>query len=691
MIGADIKEQIRSRIELADLVAGYLPLRKAGTSLLARCPFHDEKTASFHVSRSKGVFYCFGCKASGDVFDFVQRMEGVSFPEALRMLGERVGVEVVSEVRDPQKIAEERRAKELGERLLHACEMAAAFYEQQLLTAERSELARDAIAARGISLECAQKFRLGYAPAEWGALAEYFRSHKVSPSDAELAGLLQPRHTGGMYDRFRHRLMFPIYDRAGHVVGFSGRVLPVTEDIEEGIVPENAGKYINSPETPVYKKSDLLYGLQVARHAMVKDAEAILVEGNFDVVAMHQHGFSNTVCPLGTAFTDTQAKLLRRFAETVTIVFDADDAGQRAVRASHSACAKAGLMARVLTLPKDRAKDPDELLRAPGGAEFLRDALGSAKSLVGWLIDYAAAFAGDTVPERVAAFQPIAELLAEVREPIEQASYIEHAARVFVFSDRSIVERAVKSARNRPALAVRGGSRPANEGTGHASRGGSSGPATTHDAVEAGDERYEGDSRLARRPVSELAVRDVPFRRSAAKTVAEGDVSDDGAASAGLVSRATADGLDALLRFPQLLELAEVDELLARISATFARPLLETARRQWQTSGTLDGSALLGLCPNDRARTWLGERLIDLSEPEPTAMELAKKTVQDCVQRLKELQTRERARRLRKESARAEVVGDRDRAVALQFEAKQLLVGERLGREAGANSKRSAG
>ncbi len=695
MIGPEVKEQIRSRIEIADLVAGYLPLRRAGTSMLARCPFHDEKSASFHVSRSKGVFYCFGCKASGDIFDFVQRIEGVTFPEAIRMLGERAGVEVVSEVRDPQKIAEERRAKDLGERLLHACELAAVFFEERLATGDRSEMAREAIEARNITMDCAKQFRLGYAPAEWGGLAEHFRAHKVSPSDAEMAGLLQPRHSGGMFDRFRHRLMFPIYDRQNRVVGFSGRILPVTEDMEEGIVPENPGKYINSPETPIYKKSDLLYGLQVARHAMVKNADAILVEGNFDVVAMHQHGFTNTVCPLGTSFTEHQAKLLRRFAETVTILFDADDAGQKAVKASHIACVRAGLMARVLTIPRDKAKDPDELLRIEGGGDFLREALGSAKSLVEWLIDYSAAFAGDTVPERVAAFMPVAEILAEVREPTEQANYIEHAARAFVFSDRAMIERAVAAVRPKELAAPLRARPSAGPGTVEAAENPSANKTYANQShanktPTSGREPSNRDA-IVRRAGSELAVRDEPFRKSTEKTAENSEPRGTTPSAATLISKTTADALDALLRYPELLVMAEVDELLSRISSTFARPLLESARSQWQTSGSLNGSALLGLCPSDRARTWLGERLIDLSEPEPTAMEIARKTVQDCVHRLKELHAKENARRLRKESARAEVVGDRDRAVALQFESKQLLVGERFGRETAANIKRSAG
>jgi DNA primase len=664
MIPSEVREQIRARIDLATLVAGYVPLRRAGSSLLARCPFHDEKTPSFHVSRDRGLFYCFGCRASGDLFDFYQRIEGVSFPEALRALAERAGVEVVEEARDPGKIAEERRAKELSERLLFACEVACEFFERCLSDAERSELAREAIDRRGVSLDTAKSFRLGYAPGEWSALAEHLRTRGISPQDAELAGLLLPRtHGGGMYDRFRHRLMFPVFDRQGRVVAFSGRVLPVPEDLAEGIVPEAAGKYINSPETPVYRKSDLLYGLQVARSAMVKSADAVLVEGNFDVVAMHQHGFANTVCPLGTAFTEAQARLLRRFAENVTILFDADEAGRKAVRGSHSACVRAGLAARVVTLPRERAKDPDELLRTEGGADFLRGSIAGAKSLVEWLIDDAAAHAGDTIPERVAALRVAAGVLIEVRDGLERAAYTEHAARAFLFHDRAIVEQAIREAQARAALEARERASGPFESTVGASSGSPSGNA--------------------------LATRDVPFRKTPANDGATGEDAE-ARSTADMTSRATADALDALLRNPSLLATDCVETLVPWLGAAFARPLLLAAQEQWVARGALDGGALLPLAPNARARAWLSERLVSALEPDPARELAARQTVEECAGRLRELSARERIRRLRVESARAEASGDRERATSLQREAVSL-VGERHLKGASNNSKRSVG
>lgn len=659
MISSEVREQVRSRVDIAELVAHYIPLRRAGTSLIARCPFHDEKTASFHVSRDKGLFHCFGCKASGDVFDFYQRIEGVTFPEAIRALAEKAGVEVTEEARDPQKIAEERRTKELTERLFNACEVACQFFEQSLLDAERSELAREAIEARGVSMETAKSFRLGYAPGEWGSLADYLRTRGVSPADAEIAGLLLARNSGGMFDRFRHRLMFPVFDRQGRVVAFSGRVLPVTEDMAEGIVPENAGKYINSPETPIYKKSELLYGLQVARHAMVKSADAILVEGNFDVVTMHQHGFTNTVCPLGTAFTDQQARLLRRFAETVTILFDADEAGRKAIRASHSACVKAGLTARVAAIPRARAKDPDELLRTAGGDEFLRNAVGSAKSLIEWMIFDCGSAAGDSVAERAAALKEIVTLVAAVKDPSERSMLIENTAMALVFFDRSSVEEAVKLASLRASVDERLDARVGSiaDGTNASSR-------------------------------SALAKRDEPFRKAPQNHDESGAAV--AASNADLVSRATADAIDAFLRNPTLLATDLVDEVVPLVNPAFARPLLEMAREQWNVTGALDGAALLTLAPNDRARAWLGERLIDSIEPDPTREASAKQVVSDCARRLRDLIGRDKARKLRIESARAEAAGDRDRAAALQREASSL-VGERHPKVTPTNTKRSVG
>jgi DNA primase len=422
------REEIRSRTDIVALVGRYVPLRRAGRSMIACCPFHKEKTPSFNVSEEKQLYHCFGCKASGDVFSFYQQIEGVSFSEAMRALGEAAGVESESHS-NPSEYAERARAKDMTERLYAACEAAAAFFQIQLNCCPSAAMS---VIERGISDAVAAEFRLGYAPGEWSALTTHLSQRGISPADAELAGLIIPRKTNGYYDRFRHRLMFPIADRTGRVVAFSGRILPRPADMPDGIVPEDAGKYSNSPETPIYKKSDLLFGLNLARPAIRQNAHAILVEGNFDVVAMHQAGFANTVAPLGTSFTESQAKLLRRSAETVTIVFDGDDAGRKAVRAAYTHCAKVGLSARVVTLPN--GMDPDEMLRAAGGYQAFAERIKYAPSIVEWVILDTADDCGPDISERMSSIKELAVMFGSISDKLERSIYEEMIARSFCVS-----------------------------------------------------------------------------------------------------------------------------------------------------------------------------------------------------------------------------------------------------------------
>lgn len=440
MIDQSTIDKVRERVDIAQLIRQYIPLRRMGVRLVARCPFHSEKTASFSVSPQRGMFYCYGCKASGDAIAFYQRMEGAAFPEAVEALAELCGVEFKQEQLDPQRIAEERRQKELYERLYSACDIACSFFEERLQS-DTGEQARGEILARGISNDTARLFRLGYAPAEWNSLLEHLVSRGVSPADAEQAGLVMLRGNGGI-DRFRHRIMFPVFDRQNRICAFSGRIMAVTEDIAEGIIPENPGKYINSPETPIYRKSETVYGLQIARNNMVKCATATLVEGNFDVVAMHEHGFADTICPLGTAFTEQQAKLLRRFAETVTIIFDHDAAGKKATRAALSPCEQVGLVARVAQVPD--AKDPDELLRMPNGKSILSESIDRSTGLVEWIINETAANAGESAQARTRAIRELLPTVASIKDGVERGSYISTMANMF-FVAREDIEKALRS------------------------------------------------------------------------------------------------------------------------------------------------------------------------------------------------------------------------------------------------------
>lgn len=289
------------------------------------------------------------------------------------------------------------------ERLYVVLEAAARFYRDALETAPFSELARGALEERGITAETAERFRLGYAPAQWDALAQHLRAKRFSPADGELAGLLLPGRRG-YYDRFRHRLMFPVLDQAGRVVAFSGRILPVIEAIPEGIVPTGAGKYVNSPETLVYRKGEHLYGLTNALTAMRHNAEAILVEGNFDVVQMHQHGFVETVALLGTSFTEAQAKLLRRFVETVVLAFDGDVVGREAIERAGAVARETGLRVLVQSLPD--GLDPDTALRRGAWP------LGPSVHWVEWLIRREGERCRPWVPYRVRALRRVAPWIA---------------------------------------------------------------------------------------------------------------------------------------------------------------------------------------------------------------------------------------------------------------------------------------
>jgi len=604
-------QTVRDRVDLVELVGQYVPLRRVGSRFVARCPFHQERTPSFSVSSEQGVYHCFGCKASGDAFRFYAEMEGLTFPEALRALAERVGVEV-PETRDPERVAEDRRQRDVSERLYAVCEAAAVYFERCLVdeAVPFSALARLSLVERGISDEVAKDFRLGYAPARWDGLAEHLRAQRMSPADAELAGLLMPGRGGGSYDRFRHRLMFPVLDKGGRVVAFSGRILPSSEEIAEGVVPEDAGKYINSPETPLYRKGELLFGLANAKMAIRQRQEAILVEGNFDVVQMHQHGFAETVAPLGTSFTEPQARLLRRFAETVVLVFDGDEAGRKAARAAHAVCAKAGLAARVGVMPGKL--DPDTFLRStePGrGLEAMQALVKQGETIGEWLIRDAAAFAGDNLHGRLAALRAVAPVIAEAASELERRALTQLARQRFLVEE-SVVQQAlreVSAARPGPAPVV---ATPGAEG---------------------------GAEGLLARVGSALPQ-------------------VEGAEPATAKRRLSALLLELLLVRPQLLETAE-SALACQFLDGVPALVVREARGQWAQGQKLHGPTLLEVVPTEEQRQWMAARMVVGEVDEATARRLGQ-ALADTVRALRGVHLREYERLLQMQSARLGAQGD---------------------------------
>lgn len=439
MISKDTISLVRDRTDIVAVITESVPsLKKRGRRFVGLCPFHKEKTPSFHVNPDVGLYHCFGCKESGDAFRFLERVEGYTFSEAVRALAERAGIPIEEE-RNTSPSDAQRHKKE-RDALYGALQVAATWYESQLREHPQRSYALGELARRGLdpSSETAMAFRLGYAPPGWDGLVLFLRKQGISPAVAEAVGLIVPRSNGsGYYDRFRHRLMFAVADGQGRVVAFSGRALPPVDpsgedvrDVSQALPKDAAPKYINSPESPIYVKGATLFGLWQARHAIRQSARALLVEGNFDTVSLHARGFQNVVAPLGTSFTLDQAKLLRRYAVDVTLLFDGDAAGRKAVRAAEDPCEQAGLEAKVALLPE--GVDPDELVRSRG-APALHDIASRARGLLEYLIDVELddSFNAADLRERAGRIERVAVLLTRQKDPVVRGmlkAYADYAA-----------------------------------------------------------------------------------------------------------------------------------------------------------------------------------------------------------------------------------------------------------------------
>ena len=362
-------DEVQAAADIVEVASDYVGrLKKSGSRYMALCPFHDEDTPSFSLSPEKNLYYCFGCQKGGSIFTLVQEMESVPFPEAVRQLADRFGVDL------PQDggSGEERSRREP---VYHALRFAARFYYHQLTTTEAGERALAYLREkRGLEMATIKAFGLGYAPGRWDALVKAAQSEQIKPEALEEAGLAIARDgsgTGddGHYDRYRGRVMFPIFSRVGRVLGMAGRVFEGAEGPAVG-GDFDPPKYINSPETEVYHKKEVLYGLHQAKGALRKREEALLVEGYTDVIALAQAGIENAVATCGTALTAEQAKLLGRYAERVVLLYDADEAGTRATLRGMDRVLEAGLGAYAARLPEGR--DPDDYVRAEGADAFRR-------------------------------------------------------------------------------------------------------------------------------------------------------------------------------------------------------------------------------------------------------------------------------------------------------------------------------
>jgi len=406
-------EEVQSAADIVEVVSEYTSLRKKGSTYLGLCPFHQEKTPSFSVSKDKGLYYCFGCGVGGDTLNFIRELENLSFSEAVEHLADRFSVEIkYEEGRGPSAEGREREVA-----LREILEKATRFYERYLWETKKGEPAREYLAARGLNEEVARLFRVGLSPEAWRGLLDKAVQDGFTEQDLVDTGLVVRREVRGKvrtYDRFRGRLMFPLVDHRGRVLGFGGRALG-----------DSSPKYLNSPEGPLYRKGRLLYGLYQAKKAMAREDESLVVEGYTDVLALSQAGVENAVASMGTALTEGQVRLMTRFAKNITLMFDADKAGVGAALRSGGLARRQGLRPRVVALPT--GEDPADVA-ASSGPDGIKELLSARTSLLRFELQRVMDSADLSDTEgRIRAFDDVRELLSKAvssQEREEEVAFV---------------------------------------------------------------------------------------------------------------------------------------------------------------------------------------------------------------------------------------------------------------------------
>ena len=361
LISEETIQRVSDANDIVDLISSYFPLKRAGTSFRALCPFHREKSPSFHVNPARQNYHCFGCGAGGGVLRFVMEYEHLDFPSAVRRLAQRAGIPIIEEA----STAEDHQKHGLRQRLLALHAEASTWFHDQLLKSPDASQARDYLKSRGLNSTVAKSWQLGFAPGSWDALLTHLRGRRFTQEEILQSGLASskdepPRSGSTLYSRFRNRVMFPIRNDYGEVIAFSGRILEADA---------KAAKYVNSPETPLFTKGRVLYGLDKTKRDLIEKNAAIVCEGQIDLISAFEAGIRNVIAPQGTAFTGDQARLLKRYVETVLLCFDSDAAGKKAAARSLPALLSQGLLVKIVTLPQ--GEDPDSLIRRSGPEAFL--------------------------------------------------------------------------------------------------------------------------------------------------------------------------------------------------------------------------------------------------------------------------------------------------------------------------------
>jgi DNA primase len=413
---------------VVDVVSQHVALKKRGKNHLGLCPFHAEKEPSFTVSEEKQIFHCFGCGQGGNVFTFVMLYHNLNFPEAVRFVAQKYGIQIPTRHMSP---AQKRRLEE-RDYLFEINQRAADYFREKLLTSPLGKPAKEYLEKRQISSQIIDRFWIGYAPEGWSNLVRHFSANRVPLERVEKAGLIIPKRGGGYYDRFRDRIIFPIVDIHEKIVGFGGRSLD-----------DSLPKYLNSPETPVYHKGRTLYGLHVAKKACRQMGSVFVVEGYFDLLALNCHGINNVVATLGTALTREHIRVLKGYAEKVTLVFDSDEAGRKAAERSLPLFVEEKVDARIMCLPE--GKDPDSYVLEAGGDQFLRMAE-QALGMIEFLMASAIKKHGLSLEGKVKIVETLKGPLGSLVDGVSRSVYVRELAERLDIDETAILEQIRTSA-----------------------------------------------------------------------------------------------------------------------------------------------------------------------------------------------------------------------------------------------------
>jgi len=413
MIAEDKKEEIREASDIVEVVGETVKLKKSGNGFVGLCPFHDEKTPSFHVTPRLGIYKCFGCGESGDVFSFIMEMEGVSFPDAMRSLAERYGIDLPQ----PEDSEKHKEESHLREGVSHALKYAGLYFYRQLREHQEAAKARQYLETRGYDEKIIRTFGLGYAPGTGDALLKEAKKEGIEERYLADADLIKPSNRGdGYYDTFRDRLMFPIFNPSGRVIAFAGRILNENK---------KTAKYVNSAQTVTYNKSEVVYGVNFARNEIRKTGEVILVEGYTDVITLYQHGIKNVVASSGTSLTSKQINILQRYGNRIIMIYDADDAGQNAMERGLMIALREGMEVDLLELPK--GEDPDSFVKQFGKESFYELKKEKAVDFVTFTIRKAEQSGQIEKPgDRARMINKVLEQIAEIPDEIQRQVYVQH-------------------------------------------------------------------------------------------------------------------------------------------------------------------------------------------------------------------------------------------------------------------------